>query len=704
MTDIKRKILKKVYLIYFGILLLGLAIIGKAIHIQFIEGGELIDKAKKQELKYFTIKAVRGNIYSADGYLLATSIPIFEIRMDVGSPLIPDNLFNDKIDHLANDLSDLFTDRPKNEYKKILVNARKKGNRYLLIKRHVTYAQLKKLRDFPILRRGKNKGGLIIIPKTRRKIPFEMLAKRTIGFENRKEKLFVGLEGAYSEILGGTDGKQLKRKLSYGDWKPVYDENQVEPQNGKDIVTVIDVNIQDVAENALMKHLTKHNATQGCAILMEVSTGHIKAIANLQINPEDGQYKESYNYAIAENVEPGSTFKLISMIALLEDKKISLSDTIDIDEGWVIYHDRKMQDVKKIRDGRITIREAFEKSSNVGISHIVNEAYKDKPEKYIAHIQSLKIDKPLGIEIKGEGKPLVKDPQDKQNWYGTTLPWMSIGYEVMLTPLQLLTLYNAIANDGKMVKPLFVKEIRESGRKIKSFGTVVRIRKICSERTLDSLQSLLEGVVQNGTAKVFKNSIYKIAGKTGTALVADDNRGYNKKIYNSSFVGYFPADDPKYSCIVVVNDPKQGYYYGNSVAAPIFKEIADKVYATHLYTCLQKSKFKEKASMPGMAIGKHEDISNICQILDLPVDTSSAHTDWIVTQPNGQHIKFLPRYAREGIVPNVKGMGIRDAIYLLENLGLKTTVHGRGIIIDQSIKPGTRISKGSNIVLELTIS
>jgi cell division protein FtsI (penicillin-binding protein 3) len=535
-------------------------------------------------------------------------------------------------------------------------------------------------------------------------MPFSLLAKRTIGYENKNEKLFVGLEGAYGEVLRGTNGKQLMRRLSYGDWKPVYDENQVEPENGNDIVTTIDINIQDVAENALLKNLIKHDADQGCAVLMEVKTGHVKAIANLNYNEKKGLYEELFNYAIGEPVEPGSTFKLASMLALLEDKKVNLKDTIDIGDGWTMFHGQTMKDVKKIRDGRITVREAFEKSSNVGISKIVNAAYEDDPQRFVDRMHELKLHERLGIEIKGEGAPFIRDPGNENEWFGTTLPWMSIGYSVMLTPLQTLTLYNAIANDGRMVKPMFVREIQQSGRCIEEFDTELRNRKICSKSTLDSIKSLLEGVVERGTARNIKNSLYKIAGKTGTAQVADNNRGYENKLYNSSFVGYFPADDPKYSCIVVINAPKKGYYYGSSVAAPVFKEIADKVFAMHLDIPLDPPAEQQYAATPGMFIGYHEDIQNICNYLDIPVDTSSSHTTWVVTQGNGQNMKFLPRYERGEVVPNVKGMGARDAIFLLEKLGLKTKVQGRGIIIDQSIKPGSRVIRGKEIILKMGLS
>ena len=701
MKDIKKDILWRVYLVYLGILFFGIVIIGKIVYIQFYEGNALIKKARQQELKYFNIEAVRGNICASDGSLLATSVPVFEIRMDVSSNLISDEFFNKKVDSLAYCLSKLFKNKSKKEYLSDLKNARKKGNRYFRLKQKVKYEQLKELRTFPILRLGKYRGGLIVIPKTIRKMPFKELAKRTIGFENKKENLFVGLEGAYSEYLEGKMGKQLRQRICNGDWKSIQDENEIEPQNGKDIITTIDINIQDVAENALLEHLKEHKAFQGCAILMEVETGYIKAIANLQYDSSDNKYKESYNYAFAENVEPGSTFKLASMIAVIEDKKVNLSDTIDTGDGWIVYYNRTMRDAYKIRDGKITCREAFEKSSNVGVSMIIWDAYKKNPEKFVEHLYDMSLNKPLGIEFQGEGHPFIKHPKDKKIWYGTTLPWMSVGYEISLTPLQILTFYNAVANRGKMVKPMFVKEIWQTGKIIKTFKPVVINKSICSKRTIDTVQSLLEGVVERGTAKNLNNSIYKIAGKTGTAQIANKNKGYSE-FYNASFVGYFPADDPKYSCIVVVNKPSGGKYYGSSVAAPVFKEIADKVYATQLDIHQQNEEEQGEIYIPLVTAGNQSDLQKFYQTFDFPIDTLSSTAEWVVTSRNDNSVKFGEKRIKPEIVPNVYGMSAKDAIYILENLGMRTKLRGKGIVKNQSVKAGSKVRKGTEITLNLS--
>jgi len=700
--NIKRDILWRVFLVYLGMLIFGLAIIGKVIYIQWFEGGELLDQADAQSLKYFNVEAVRGNICASDGSLLATSVPIFDLRMDVASTLISDAYFQNHVDELARELANLFKNKSKWLYKKELVTERKKGNRYFLIKRDVTYEQLKIVRTFPIFERGKYKGGLIIIPKTKRQKPYGMLAERTIGYENRDENLFVGLEGAYAEYLGGKDGKQLRRRINNGDWVPVFDENEIEPENGKDIITTIDLNLQDVAESSLYNHLIEHQAEWGCAVLMEVETGEIKAIANLTRDKKTDTYKELYNYAIGWSIEPGSTFKLPSMITLFEEGLDNLDDTVSIGNGYTVFHGLTIQDVHGIRDGRVSIREIFEKSSNVGVSTLVNDMFKENPQRYIDHLYDMSINDLNGIEIPGEGKPYIKNTKD-QSWSKVSLPFMSIGYELRLTPLQILTFYNAIANNGKMVKPMFVKEIREAGRTIEEFDPEVINKSVCSDESVVKARQILEGVVENGTAKNLKQSIYKIAGKTGTAQIASQNQGYDKRNYNASFVGYFPADDPKFSCIVVVSRPSTGKYYASSVAVPVFKDISDKVYATNLD--IQKDIKTDEFSKvyPLYAHGYRKELQQIYEGLEIPLDSLSTQSDWAIALKADSSVRLETRIIREGLVPNVKGMGARDAVYVLENLGLKVKIKGRGFVREQSLQPGARVGKGNEITLFLSV-
>ncbi len=704
MMDEKKDVLWRVYLMYAFMLLFGIAIVVRIAWIQVKFGEDLREKAEQQEIKVFDVEALRGNVLADDGSLLATSVPVFEVRMDVASPLIDQPLFDAKVDSLALMLSQLFKDRSRQAYLNQLIRARKQGNRYLKLRNRATYAQVKKLRTFPILRRGKYKGGLILIPHDKREKPFRELASRTIGYQNEQEEIFVGIEGAYHTVLKGADGKQVKRRINNGDWKPLFDGNEVEPQNGKDVVTTIDINIQDVAEDALRRNLLENNAEEGCAILMEVSTGKIKAIANLSINPKTGSYEEKYNYALAESVEPGSTFKLASMIALLEDKKVRLSDTIDVGRaGYIVYYSRTMRDVYPIRNGRFTVREAFEKSSNVAISKLVWDAYKDKPEQFVERIYGMSLNEPLELEISGEGKPYIKHPSDKKYWYGTTLPWMSIGYELSLTPIQILTFYNAVANNGKMVKPIFVEEIRQGGRTVERFETKVINKSIASQATIDSVKSLMEGVVERGTARYLNNSPFKIAGKTGTAQIASGSQGYNKTNYTASFVGYFPASKPRYSCIVVVSNPSSGKIYGGAVAAPVFKEIADKVYATRL----DIHEEDEKVDKSHALLAFHEklinkaDAANLSKGLGLAVSDQAIMQEWVSARADTAMLRIEPASISLDVIPDVRGMNARDAVFLLENMGLKVLIKGHGQVAWQSVKPGTPPTKNREVELKL---
>ncbi len=701
MIDPGKDILWRVYLVYFAVLVFAIAIIARIVYIQFKEGPELKAKAQTQELKVFDLEAARGNILDRNGSLMATSVPIFEIRFDVSSPHISDKLFSEKIDSLSRGISEVLN-RSASTIRRNLVKARKSGNRYYLIARRADYDQLQKLKELPIFRRGKYRGGLITIQKTRRAKPYNELAERTIGYVNAKENLYVGLEGAYTDVLTGKNGKMVMRRINHGDWIPIHDENEVEPRDGLDIVTTIDVHIQDVTESSLLGELIKHEAFQGCAVVMEVSTGQVIAIANLRYDSTDGYYKESYNYAIGESIEPGSTFKLASILAALEDDKVKLTDSLVTGEGYTRYYNREMKDVHKIGNGRVTVRDAFEHSSNVGISRIINESYKEKPSEYVDRLYSMSLNKPLGIEIKGEGKPMIKHPTNKKIWYGTSLPWMSIGYELMITPLQTLTYYNAVANNGVMVKPMFVSAIKEGGAVIEEFETEVINPQIVSQSTIDSVRSLLEGVVLRGTAKrVFRNSPYKAAGKTGTAQIAVGGQ-YNKRNYNASFVGYFPADEPKYSMIVVVNNPSAGRYYGGSVAAPVFREIADNLYSTIIANKYNSNYDTDSISIPvPHDILWRKDLAELYSELKINERVSLPITgEWAETDP--QHDASISEAVFwEEVVPDVRGMNAIDAVYLLENMGVETSISGRGKVQLQSIRPGTRITSNTKISLQL---
>jgi len=700
----KKEILTRVYLIYFLTCAFCLFIVFKIVIIQYVEGDALREKGNNLTIKYKDIEAVRGNIYDSKGSLLATSLPIYEIRMDLNTPALTDEVFDENIDSLCIMLSNLYHTKSALDYKIELVTARANGARYHLIKRNVRYNELKAIRDFPIFRLGQYKGGFICEQHNIREKPFRVLASRTIGYD-REDIVSVGLEGAYNVDLKGVDGKRLVQKLSGGDWKPINNRNEIEPKDGYDIYTTIDINIQDVAENALMNELAKHDADHGCVVVMEVATGEIKAIANLSRTSE-GTYFEKYNYAIGESTEPGSTFKLASLMVALEDGFVDLEDSVDTEDGSTRFYENVMYDSHKGGYGTISVQRAFEVSSNVGISKIINDNYSKTPEKFIDRLYQMNLNQLTGIEIKGEGKPIIKNVND-EGWSGITIPWMSIGYEVSQTPLQILTFYNAVANDGKMVKPMFVKEIRDKKKLIKRFETVVLNESICSKNTIQKAQKMLKGVVDNGTAKNLKNADFSIAGKTGTAQIANAKYGYkykSRKSYQASFCGYFPADNPKYSCIVVVNAPSRNVYYGNLVAGPIFSEIADKIYANSIdiHKKLNTQKHLAHSALPYSKNGNKKDLKKVFQEFNVPIEGREGEADWVITRTKEKSVEFEKRKIVNNLVPNVLGMGLNDALYLLENSGLNVIAKGRGVVKNQSIKPGINTERGQQIVITLS--
>lgn len=705
---LKKDILWRVGVVYSVVLMLGLLIAGKILYLQVFEGKRLGRKAEELHMKSVMVESNRGDIYSDNGRLLASSVPFYEIRLDTRSTglRIDGQAYYRKLDTLSRRLSELFGDKPASAYRRELYRARKQGERFYLVKRRVNYKELKKLKTFPLFRKGRYKGGFIVIQNNIRIQPHDNLASRTIGYTTDwKGGNIVGIEGAYNSYLKGTKGIRMMRRIQGGVWIPVTDDNEIEPQSGKDVVTTIDINIQDVAESALREQLKKHNADHGTAVLMEVKTGEIKAIANLG-KTESGRYKEIYNYAVGESREPGSTFKLASIMAALEDNYVDLDDTIDTEDGTVQYYDKKLSDTKPGGYGKITVRKAFTHSSNVGISKIINRHYRKRPSQFIDRLYSMNLDEKLGLEIRGEGQPHIKYPGDKY-WSGISLPMMSIGYEVRLTPLQILTFYNAVANDGKMVKPRFVRAIKEHGKVVKTFPRQVINPSISSQPTIRKAQDLLEGVVENGTAVNLKNSNYQIAGKTGTAQIANEKYGYRKDSgisYQASFVGYFPADNPTYSCIVVVNSPTRDVYYGNVVAGPVFKEIADKVYATSfdMHQGLKLAKSSDSKEIPYTKHSHRQELKTVLKEIGVQVNEQHVDSKWVVTRKRDSFIDLGNRYIDEHTMPNVIGMGVKDALHILENMGLNVKVKGRGSIREQSIAPGERIEEGDKVVLTMT--
>jgi cell division protein FtsI (penicillin-binding protein 3) len=707
-TNIRKVIMIRTYIAFGGMSVFALAIIAYLVKIQYVERNHWLAMAEEIGTSIQTVEPARGNIFACDYSLLATSLPIYDLRLDGKAPAFKDDeVFENNIDSLAWYLSNLFEDRSKAEYKRILTSVRKRGDRYYLLKRKVSYLQMREVITFPIFRAGKYKGGLNVEEKNRREKPFDMLAERTIGY-SVKGIAPVGIEGAFDKDLSGKPGKRVMQRIAGGTWIPVNDEEQIEAQNGKDIVTTIDVNVQDVAEQALLNTLIKNDAQWGTAILMEVKTGEIKAIANLTRIAE-GQYQEQYNYAVGESLEPGSTFKLTSMLALLDDDKAEMTDRYDTENGQKRYFaNAVMYDSEPGGHGIVNFQQAFEISSNVAISKAVYEAYKNNPTQFYNHLDRLKLTKPIGLQITGEGKPRIKNPKDK-DWYGTTLPWSSIGYEVKVTPLQVLTLYNAIANNGKMIKPIFVKEIQKTGHTIKAFSTETMVQQVCKPSTLKNLRAMMEGVVKHGTATNLKNPNYTVAGKTGTALVADGRRGYAQKIYRSSFCGYFPAENPQYTCMVMVNGPSKGIYYGSAVAGPVFKEIADKVYSnsTHLHPELRFAFNSDSAlSIPKASVGFKDELHAVYSQLGISAHAQTANaeedgSEWVAPMIASKSVQLQAKKNNPKLMPDVVGMGLKDALYLLENSGLKVTIEGMGKVKKQSIAPGSLIVKGSSIYIQL---
>jgi cell division protein FtsI (penicillin-binding protein 3) len=705
--SIKRNILWRVGIVYFSFLLFGLLIIGRTLYIQIFEKNKWEAEASAYILKNMIIPADRGSIYAADGRLLASSVPYYEIRFDTRCNALTDKVFNAGVDSLAYCLSGLFKDKPGWQYRQELIAAREQGKRYHLIKSGVNYIQLKQLKTFPIFRRGKYKGGFIYLQESKRIRPHQNLAARLIGYTTKDENgNVVGIEGAYEDQLNGVEGVRLMQRLSGDIWMPVNDRNEIEPRDGADVITTIDVDIQDVAEKALIEQLWAQDARHGTAILMEVQTGEVKAMVNLSKDSQ-GRYRELQNFAIGESTEPGSTFKLPALIAALEDGYVDLNDTIDTGDGTFKYYDKVIRDEQSKHGGygELTVKQVFEYSSNVGMAKIITGAYKNQPQHFVDRLYRMRLNESLGIEIKGEGKPIIRYPDEKM-WSGISLAQMSYGYEVRLTPLQILAFYNAIANNGKMVKPLFVKELQYHGKTVKSFGTEVLQSSVCSKATLKKVRLLLEGVVENGTAKNLRNDQIKIAGKTGTNQIYDKKYGYktgNEVSYQASFVGYFPADDPRYSCIVVVNSPSKQVYYGNQVAGPVFLEIARKVYATAVDMHHPVEKIEDvMVDLPYSKNGNRDESRTALSELRIPVENKRIQSTWVNTTKNEQAVQFSERTINENLVPDVVSLGAKDAVFLLENAGLRVIIVGKGSVRSQSILPGTRVRKGERILLEMT--
>ncbi|WP_423126456.1 penicillin-binding protein [Gaoshiqia sp. Z1-71] len=704
--EIRKDITFRFGIIYFLAVLVGVIIVVKTFMIQTVETGKWKQISKDLKSNTAQISAKRGNVCADDGSILATSVPYYELRLDLAAPRVK-RVFNDDADEFSLQVAELFK-VSKAQFKQNLTKAYKAGNRWFLIHpQKVNYNQLQQFKRLSMMKKSHFGSGLIVVGESERILPHGDMASRTIGTLNKGafggihgNVGYSGIEGIMEGYLAGENGLALKRNLS-GHW---VDVPIIDPKDGKDIITTINVNLQDFTQNALMRQMRESQAEWGTAVVMEVKTGEVKAIANLGLK-KDGTYAETYNFALghAGCSEPGSTFKLVSMMVAMEDGYVDTTDVFDTGIGRWEYRGQTIYDSDYGRGGhgKISMKRIFELSSNVGVAKIITKHYEGKEKDFIDRIYNFGLNKPLGLGFAGEGVPYIKYPGDN-SWWGPSLAWISYGYEIKLTPLQTLTFYNAIANDGRMIKPRFVKEVRENGVLVKEFKPDVISPSICSRATLAKTQALLQGVCSEGTGKALNNPYFPIAGKTGTAQVAYNNEGYSqggRKNYQASFAGYFPADDPKYSVIVVIVGPK-GKYYGASVAGPVFKEVVAKVYASFLDPRSPKEELPAEA--PVVKAGFKDDIKEASEALNLDLDARKADSELIRVKTTTGKPEIAAITIRDGLVPDVTGMGGSDALYLLEKSGLNVKLSGVGKVRKQSLPAGNKLKKGQTIYLELS--
>ena len=715
MIDPKTDTLWRTYLVYFLVLIFAIAIIAKIIVVQTRDNKELVKLAEQREYRVDTLEASRGNIFSADGQLMATTIPLYDVFFDYKSV---DSVFlAENIDSLCVQMAGLFPKRNPAQWKAFFAEGKARKNRHYKIALNITQAELRQMQGFVIFNRGLYKGGIIVEKKVRREHPYKDLASLMLGMANEKKGYYFGLEGAYNDYLRGQNGRQLVRRIHHGGWIPVDSEDNTDAQNGDDLITTFDIKLQDIVESALNNTLTVNKAEQGCAILMDVETGYVKALANLSLNHETGKYEELYNVALAERYEPGSVFKIASMVVLLNhNEKMGLDEKVNIGTGPIKFSNRTMKDDHSFAKGGIcTVQEVIEQSSNKGTAVLVTKNFAAHPEKYVDGLYALGLNKKIGTGITGEANPVIKHPSDKTKdgrklWSNVSLPWMSIGYEVNVTPMQLLTLYNAIANGGRMMKPQFVSEIRRGERTVEKFEPIVLSEHIASPEAIEKIQTMLEGVVIRGTAKrQFANCVVGVAGKTGTAQYYDKVQGYayhepgiGRKLYNTTFVGYFPTDKPRYSCIVMVSRARGAKWAAGGVSAPGFREIAEKVYATRIGIMEDDSLEMLVDQTKAPVIVRHEKESQYLGSLAKNYNDYAIGGDWVTVESseNGQ-ITMREASLSNQIVPNVVGMDITDAVYILENMGINIDFSGQGVVKEQSLHAGDTIRANSTIHLKL---
>ncbi len=684
--------------------LLGIVVVARAFYIQQAEGKYWTNLGDSMHLRYLPIDAERGTIYSEDGNMLSTSVPVFDIYIDFAAEGLREKngeRFTKNIDSLSICLANLFKDKTAAAYKKELQLGYRNKERYHSLRKKVSFSDYQQFRDFPLVKLGKNKSGFIVETKDKRINPYVLLANRTIGL-SRNNASNVGLEQSYDSLLKGKTGQQLVRYVA-GTYLPV-DGGEVEPENGKDIISTLDTYIQDVTESALLNMLVRNNSLHGTAIVMETATGKIKAIANLG-KQRDSVYTEDLNYGIGKATEPGSVFKLATLMSLLEDKYVDINSIVDCEGGQKRFYGLPIRD-SHLGDGAITVKDAFAKSSNVAFAKLADQYYHEQPAKFLEHLHRFRLDQMTGVDITASsGRPLIKKPTSR-SWSKTTIPFMAHGYEELVTPLHMLMLYNAVANDGRMMKPYLVSAIREYGVEVRKIEPQVLVEKICSDQTLKQVKECMLEVVNNphGTARKLKDSSYQIAGKTGTAVTALNNKGYNKgnKIYQASFIGYFPAEQPRYTIAVVIQNSRESrMVYGADVSGAVFKEISDRIYGSYLST--RKFTANPKADSTAYYYhGAKDEFVSVLNYLNMPFMDSASNGYWRYAQvQNNKGLLKLKNETAAATIPDATGMGLKDAVYLLENAGLKVTATGRGKVISQSLLPGMPLNKSQTINLVL---
>ncbi len=720
MLNVKNEVLIRVYSVAAVVLVVAVVILTRLFQLTVTDSHKWEAKADSLYIKLVDVPSQRGNILADDGSLLATSLPFFDIHFDAKAEGLTPEIFNDQaVDSLAWLLSTYidpqYTPGAYRQWFDTLraADPRARGIRYVPIAKNLPYSKLLMIKNFPIFREGRHKGGFIAEQTSRRERPFKILAQRTIGYAQREGSLPVGIEGSFNTILEGKRDnypKQLMLRVPGDVYIPINDLAEIEPASGDDVVTTLDINIQDAAETALLNACETHNADHGCVIVMEVKTGKIRAMANIGRAESEGKkgYWETYNYAVGERVEPGSMFKLATFMALLEAGQLDdFQEKVPVYKGKVKIYDEELVDATPHGMDSMTILQIFAKSSNVGTATLTQKYFKSNPGAFVQQLRDFNLDMPTGIEIGGEENPIVKNPDDpKSEWSGTTLPWMSIGYELLLTPLQMLTFYNAVANDGRLMKPYIVQRTEHYGEIIKEFRPYTIKRSIASKNTIRKAKELLTEVVKTGTAKNISSANYDIAGKTGTAQLNYHKFKASKGIrHQAGFCGFFPADNPIYSCIVVISEPERGGYHGAEVAAPVFRQVADKCFAMkaelHKPVNAEKAGPLSNSKLPSYDAGSKEDMKESLSWLGLDFDPATDLVDWgVIVAKDSLGLTMQNRAVGDKNIPSVIGMGLKDAIYLLENRGCKVRVEGVGKVRQQSLEPGTR-ANGQTCVLYL---